>query len=292
MKPIMQFDDVCYSYRPGPGVLRGVDLTVDAGEIVGLLGRNGSGKTTLLHLAMGLLRPSSGDVRVFDLAPHKFGVAIKKRIGFVSEQQVLPPAMTVAQVMDYHQALFRDWDVDLQQKLLQRFPLQPNARVRTLSKGQARQLALLCSISHRPELLILDEPGGGLDPAARREFLEASIQLLNESGTTIFFSSHHMTDVERMASRIVLMEDGVPLIDAAIDELRENFCLVAVPFDGQWNEENLTALDSCLRARKRNSAIHAVFRGSSEEISAGMPGARCTALPLEEMFVELLGANS
>lgn len=286
MSAIIEISGLHYRYQTDADVLRGLDLSINAGEIVGLLGRNGAGKTTLLHLAMGLLTPAAGELRVFGLSPQKAGVEIKKRIGFVSEQQVLPAAMSVEQVLDYHRRLFPSWDDELLSRLLNRFPLPPRSRVRTLSKGQARQLALLCGLAHRPDLLILDEPGGGLDPAARREFLETSIQLLNESGTTILFSSHHMTDVERMASRIVLLDDGRPLIDAALDDLREEYCLVSVE-----DPAGLDQLEQCLRMRQRGPIWNAVCRGSAAELQHLMPHARCRSVPLEELFVELLGAE-
>jgi ABC-2 type transport system ATP-binding protein len=286
MSAIIEVSGLHYRYQPNVDVLSGLDLSIHEGEIVGLLGRNGAGKTTLLHLTMGLLSPTAGDVQVFGLSPRKAGVEIKKRVGFVSELQALPPAMSVEQVLDYHRRLFPNWDDALLVRLLKRFPLPSKNRVRSLSKGQARQLALLCGLAHRPDLLILDEPGGGLDPAARREFLETSIQLLNESGTTILFSSHHMTDVERMASRIVLLDDGRSLIDAPLDDVREGYCLVS-------SEEplHLKAHDRCLRLRQRGSVWNAVCKGVAADWQQQLPHAHCRAVPLEELFVELLGAE-
>jgi len=205
---IVEFREVHRGYTRGVDILNGLTLGVEAGQVVGLLGRNGAGKTTLLRLAMGMLAPQSGQVRVFDLDPRRQAVEVKQRIGYVSEEQILPPFLRVGQVIDLHRGLFPTWDPALAGRLIERFDISARAKIKTLSKGQARQVALLCAVAHRPELLLLDEPAGGLDPAARREFLETSIQLLNEEGTTILFSSHHMTDVERLADRIVMIDDG------------------------------------------------------------------------------------
>jgi ABC-2 type transport system ATP-binding protein len=210
---ILEFHDVHRAYRRGVDILHGLDLTIETGQVVGLLGGNGAGKTTLLRLAMGMLEPQQGSVQVFGLDPRVRPVAVKRRVGYVSEEQILPPFLRVAQVIELHRGLFPTWDPALAARLIHRFDIAPQAKIKTLSKGQARQVALLCAVAHRPELLLLDEPAGGLDPAARREFLETSIQLLNEGGTTILFSSHHMTDVERLADRIVMIHDGGVLID-------------------------------------------------------------------------------
>ena len=295
MSAVLEFHDLRRSYRPHESVLDGVSFSLAEGEVVGLLGRNGAGKTTLIHVAMGLLRPQGGRARVFGLDPAKDAVAIKRRVGFVSEEQLLPPAMRVEQVLDYHRMLFPTWDRELESRLRQRFLFDTRSKVRTLSKGQARQLALVCAVAHRPELLILDEPGGGLDPAARREFLETSIQLLNESGTTILFSSHHMTDVERMADRIVLLDEHRVLVDCSLEALREQHCLV-VTGDAAAAAERLAAVDGCLRVRRHLGRAHAVFAGAAglvrAKIEAAGIDANCLQVPLEELFVELLGGES
>jgi ABC-2 type transport system ATP-binding protein len=175
------------------------------GEVVGIIGRNGAGKTTLIRIAMGMLFPNAGSVRVFGLSPTVDPVAVKKRIGYVAEEQVLPTGSSIAALIALHRYLFPAWDDELARELLDWFRLTVRAKIGQLSKGEARQVALLCAVCHRPELLILDEPAGGLDPAARREFLETSIQLLNREGTAILFSSHYMNDVERLAGRVVLL---------------------------------------------------------------------------------------
>ena len=299
MNAVLEFNDLRRSYRPDQEVLAGVDLRLEAGEVVGLLGRNGAGKTTLIHVAMGLLRAQGGSAAVFGLDPARDAVAIKRRVGFVSEEQVLPPGMRVEQVLDYHRSLFPDWDPELEGRLRERFRFDTRSKVRTLSKGQARQLALVCAVSHRPELLILDEPGGGLDPAARREFLEASIQLLNESGTTILFSSHHMTDVERMADRIVLLDEHRVMLDCSLDDLRERHCLVVAGGEepaGSALHQVLAGLRGCLGVRRHVGWVGAVFAGDADEVRGRIDEARveanCLRVPLEELFVELLGAES
>jgi ABC-2 type transport system ATP-binding protein len=295
---ILEFNDIYRAYRPGKAVLDGVTFTLDAGDVVSLLGRNGAGKTTLLHIAMGMLEPQRGSVRVFELDPRRDPIEVKRRVGFVSEEQILPPFLKVDEVIDLHRRLFPSWDDDLARRLSEQFQISPRARIKSLSKGQARQVALLCAVSHRPELLLLDEPAGGLDPLARREFLETAIQLLNEAGTTILFSSHYMSDVERLAGRIVMLHDHKVLVDNGLDQLREAFCVALVPHDPDITRERLLSVDGCMGVRHRADAMHAVFRldaGTSQSLledELGIPGINCRPVALEEMFIELAGGAS
>ena len=294
---VLAFESVWRAYRAGVDVLAGVTFTVESGQVVGLLGKNGAGKTTLIRIAMGMLEPQQGGVRVLGLDPRRDPVEVKRRIGYVAEDQILPPFLTVGQVVDLHRGLYPTWDDAMARDLLDRFELPLRAKIRTLSKGQARRVALLCAVAHRPELLLLDEPASGLDPAARREFLETSIRLLNESGTAILFSSHYMTDVERMADRIVMIHDGKVLIDNGLDELREGFALAMVPRDAVTDRGRLLALDGCLGVRERLDAWHAILRLSPAEARVvlreklGLGDVPCRAIPLEDMFVELAGGR-
>ncbi len=295
---ILEMKGVHRSYVKDKPVLDGLDLSVAAGEVIGLLGQNGAGKTTLLRVALGLLEAQRGEVRVFGLDPRREPLAVKRQVGYVSEDQVLPPFLRVDEVLDLHRRLFPTWDDDLARALSSRFKMDGGARIKQLSKGQARQVALLCAAAHRPRLLLLDEPAGGLDPATRREFLETAIGLLGEGGSTILFSSHHMADVERMASRLVMLHEGQKWIDSALDDVREGYCLALVPRNAGRSVRDLLAQPACLSAREREDAVRAVFELDAETCRArlehdlGVDGIRCVPLPLEEMFIELVGGRS
>ncbi len=298
---VLEIRNLHRAYQPGEDVLCGIDFSIKKGEVVGLLGQNGAGKTTLIRVTMGMLGPCQGSVRLFDLDPREEPVAVKLRIGYVSEDQILPDFLKVEQIIGFHRNLFPSWDDDLARELGRRFSLPLTKKIKSLSKGQARQVALLCAVSHRPELLILDEPAGGLDPAARREFLETSIRLLNDSGSTILFSSHHMTDVERMAGRVVMIHEGRLLLDQDLDQLREDHCLALIPKTGVNQIDLIKELQSirgCLGVRDRSDALHAIFAHNPQQCqsalttSLGIDGIRCVSIALEEMFIELAGGQS
>ena len=297
MNRILEFENISRSYRKGVPVLKGVTFSMNEGEVAGLVGRNGSGKTTLLRLAMGMLYPDEGRVRVFGCSPTDDPVAAKKRIGYVAEDQVLPNGMSVAELVALHRSLFPKWDQAMERDLLDRFGLSHRDRIRPLSKGQKRQVALMLALCHRPELLILDEPAGGLDPAARREFLEASIQLLNREGSAILFSSHHMGDIERIGSRVMLLDEGTIRLDCELDRVREDLCVAMIP--KAWMEASaLEKTPGCLRVRPVFDDWHAVFQGAPDRVQEqlraplGSRGIQCIRVPLEELFVELVGGRT
>ena len=298
MKPILEFSSVSRSYKAGLPVLDRINLSMEPGEVLGLIGRNGAGKTTLIRLAMGMLYPEGGEVRLFGLSPTADPIAVKKRVGYVAEDQVLPSGSTIAELIEFHRYLFPHWDAELERSLLDRFSLPRGSKIGKLSKGQAREVALLCAICHRPELLILDEPAGGLDPAARRDFLEASIQLLIREGTAILFSSHHMGDIERIGGRVVLLDDAAILLDRQVAELRENI-FVAVVSSTATTIRNLSDLPGCLRARTMFDNFHAVIVGSETDVRTRIMAAtglgpnefQCLPVPLEELFIELVGGG-
>jgi ABC-2 type transport system ATP-binding protein len=297
MSQVLEFRAIERSFEKGKPVLDGVSFSLQAGEVAGLLGRNGAGKTTLIRIAMGMLHPHGGSVAVFGMSPTEQPVEVKSRIGYVAEDQVLPPGSTIADLVAFHRYLFPHWDEVLERNLLERFSLDRNAKIKQLSKGQARQVALLCAVCHRPELLILDEPAGGLDPAARREFLETSIQLLNREGTSILFSSHHMNDVERLGGRVILLDAGKVCLDEDLDHLREDTCVALVPRTAAASAADLESVAGCMRVRPVFDDWHAVFRGNPADVQAslrqalGASGIRCDRLPLEELFIEMVGGT-
>jgi ABC-2 type transport system ATP-binding protein len=297
MIPVLEFQNIARSFKHGVPVLNGVTFSMGEGEVVGLLGRNGAGKTTLIRIAMGMLFPHAGTVRVFGLSPTESPVAVKKRVGYVSEEQVLPPQARIGELCALHRYLFGTWDSAMEKELLDRFGLAGNrSRIRQLSKGQARQVALICAVCHRPDLLILDEPAGGLDPAARREFLETSIQLLNRAGTAILFSSHHLQDVERLGGRVILLDDSKVRLDRELDQIREEHCVAMIPRSAVPDAAAVERLPGCLRARPVFDDWHAVFQGVPETVRLQLREAlgleiRCVRVPLEELFVELVGSN-
>jgi ABC-2 type transport system ATP-binding protein len=297
MTPALEFLNVSRSYKKGVPVLDGVSFPVAEGEVVGLLGRNGAGKTTLINIAIGLLSPQGGSVRVFGIAPTEDPIAVKRRVGYVSEDQILPPRSTIAELIAFHRYLFAQWDQALERQLMERFALSPQSKIHRLSKGQARQVALLCAVCHRPELLLLDEPAGGLDAVARREFLETSIQLLNREGTAILFSSHNMSDVERIGGRIVLLDKGRVRIDRDLDRIREDTCVAMVPLTSVPDSAAIERIPGCLGTRRVFDEWHAVVEGDPESVGrelkslSGANGVRVMRVPLEELFIELVGGE-
>ncbi len=294
---VLEFQSVTRAFKRGINVLDEVSFSIAPGEVVGLLGRNGAGKTTLIRTAMGMIRPQGGSVTVFGSDPSIDAVAVKRRLGYVSEDQTLPPKTTVERVIALHRSLYPTWDDGFASELLERFDLQPKFRINQLSKGQARQVALISAVAHRPELLLLDEPAGGLDSVARREFLETAVRLLAESGTAILFSSHHMNDVERLAQRVVMLQGGRVFLNCELDQLREEYCRAIIPGANGTTPGELHRMDGFLAARVRGGVLHAVFHLDPETAAAsvqkglGVETISCSRLPLEELFIELAGGT-
>ncbi len=290
----LELKGITRSYEHGTRVLDEVDLTVAPGEVVGLLGANGAGKTTLIRIALGMLHPQGGTVRLFGLDPTEKPIETKRRVGYVSEDQVLPPYLRIQDVLGIHAELFDDWDHAMAKDLLRRFELSPGRKIGKLSKGQARRVAVLCAIAHSPDLLLLDEPAGGFDPAARREFLETALQYLADAGSAILFSSHHMGDVERIASRVVILDDGRKVIDQDLDDLRERTTLLTLPADGSVDVAQLRELDGCLGARVVMDEVRGLYRGTEDEVTARFASIRngdaprFSQLTLEDLFIELV----
>ncbi len=189
-------------------VLNGVDLDVEAGGITALLGRNGAGKSTLIRILTGIVPHDRGEVRVLGLDPRKHGPTIRRRIGVVSERLELPRWMRVADHFDFLAPFYPTFDRAEADRLARQLELDPRAKIATLSKGQRAKHALVAALAHRPELLLLDEPFSGLDPIVRQEVLEVVLGHLRDAGRTVLLVSHSTTDVERVADRVVILDEG------------------------------------------------------------------------------------
>ena len=216
-------------------VLRGLDLTVREGEVYGFLGKNGAGKTTCIRTVMGVLRGDEGALTLFGETVARPDIPLKQRIGYVSQEQNFYSWMSCRRLGRFVAGFYPTWDAKEFERLLGVLELPPKRKTAELSGGMRAKLALALSLSHRPNLLILDEPTAGLDPAARREFLELVRQQAGSAGRTTFFSTHIVEEVERVADRVGILDQGVLQYEGAVAELRAAVRRVAVdtePTDG------------------------------------------------------------
>jgi ABC-2 type transport system ATP-binding protein len=216
-----------------------LNLRVQTGGITAFLGRNGAGKSTTIKMLMGLVQSSSGAACILGLPINnrKQQCEVRRHIAYVSEDKSLYPYMTVGQIVRFTKSFYSDWRPDLEARLLKQFQLKRDQRVKSLSKGNRTKLALLLSLSRRPKLLILDEPTDGLDPVSVEELLQELV-LAAADDTTVFFSSHQIADVERIADRVAILSQGRLAIDFCVDDLRSNYRRVTAGFstDPPWDE--------------------------------------------------------
>ena len=221
LPPALRCDGVTKVYA-GKNVLNGLDLSIPAGSVVGLLGKNGAGKTTLLKCILGLVRPDAGTIRILNEHPALLSADAKSRLGYVSQTVSLYPWMRVNQLLHYTAAFYPKWNQSLVGKLLTRFELDPAARLGTLSVGTLQKMAIILALAHEPELLILDEPAASLDPIARREFLSAILEVAVDGRRTVLFSTHITSDLERVADAVAILRDGRIVYHDALDHLKDS----------------------------------------------------------------------
>ncbi|MDA7915926.1 ABC transporter ATP-binding protein [Verrucomicrobia bacterium] len=271
--------------------VQNLNLSVPRGCIYGFLGRNGAGKTTTIKMLAGLMRPQSGSIRVAGANPWKFTVEDKRKVGYVSEKEMLPPAMKTGALVDFCKQFYPDWDSELVDRVLERFKIDRKKKVAKLSLGQNRQLALLLALAQRPEILLLDEPAGGLDVVARREFLEEMLELIREEGRTILFSSHILSDVERVADQIGIMANGSLRFNESLDTLKET--VKQVRFFNFQNGVSGFQPSEAYRIKKQGAEALVTLRVQSDDHLAKLAEANnCECeirdLNLEDLFYELV----
>jgi ABC-2 type transport system ATP-binding protein len=211
--------------------LADVSLVVNPGSVFGLVGENGAGKSTLIKHLLGLWRAQTGSVKLFGLDPVADPVAVLGRIGYLSEEPDLPEWMKVWELLRYTRAFYPRWDAAYAERLRDQFALDPDARIKTLSKGQRARLGLIAAEAHRPELLMLDEPSSGLDPIVRRDILEAIIRTVTDQGRTVIFSSHLLDEVERVSDYLAMLHRGTLRFCAPMDDIRMRHRRVVLHFE-------------------------------------------------------------
>lgn len=212
--------------RFGGFTLEPLDLCVQPGAITGLVGANGAGKSTLMKLILGLLPPDDGTLRLFGQPHRPDDPALKARIGFVQESPSPWPNLTVKDLGSLVAPFYPTWEPSRFRALCERFQLPLRKPFRTLSQGTRMKVALTLALSHRAELLLLDEPTSGLDPLARREVLDLLLEVIQDEGRAVLFSTHITSDLDRVADHVAILRRGRLVLEGPKDELLEAWGLV------------------------------------------------------------------
>ena len=268
----------------------GIDLTVHEGQIYGFLGVNGAGKTTTIRLLLGIIAAEACTISLLGETTRRTSVAQKRRIGYVSQEQNFYPWMTGQALGRFVGAFYPTWDATEFKRLLEVLEVPADRRVSQLSGGMRAKLALSLALAPRPAVLILDEPTAGLDPLARREFMQLIVAQARQHRRTTFFSSHLIDEVERCADCVGIIHDGRMRFEGSLERLRATVRRVRVAGGAaftppaefeRWHEEPLDGVQLW------------VLRAPEEAWSALVlpDGAVVEPLSLEDAFIACVGAR-
>ena len=211
-------------------VVDSLDLRIPRGTVYGFLGRNGAGKSTTIKMLLGMVHPTRGAAFVLGEDAAELSPNTRSRIAYLAEGHPIYRWMTIRDAMNFTRAFYPQWNQTLLDQMLGHFELSPRQKIRKLSNGQRAQVSLALAVAPDPELLILDDPTIGLDTVVRRDFLESLIQIIQRQGRTILFSSHILSDVERVANRIGILVDGVLRVDCPTEHFKQTVRKIVLGF--------------------------------------------------------------
>lgn len=290
MNQVITTSDLQMRFR-GCDALRGVDLEIPSGKVFALLGENGAGKTTMIRILTGFQKPTSGQCRVCGLDPTRDALAVRRSVGYVSDQPTLYDWMSVGEIGWFTASFYPDGFLDQYRQSIGRYEIPETRKIKHLSKGQRAKVALSLALAHDPELLILDEPTSGLDPMVRREFLESMIERA-ASGRTVFLSSHQISEVERVADTIAILHQGRLRCCTPLVELKDSMTELTISLD-----DSLVALPTLpepaevlfeqTQGRQRQMVVKnfAPEMGTLLSEVDGVTSVRGRPMTLEEIFI-------
>jgi ABC-2 type transport system ATP-binding protein len=270
-------------------VLHDITLSVAPGSVVGIIGKNGAGKTTLLEILLGFSPPSAGRAQVFGEDSFALSAASKGRIGFVPQQDDLINLLTGRQHLALIAALHGHWNAPLIERLQSTWEVPLDRLIQTLSGGERQKLSTLVALGHDPELLVLDEPVSSLDPIARRRFLQEMIAITADRSRTVLFSTHIVSDLERIADQIWILRGGAVAWAGPLDALQES--VVRLRISARQPLPAQLPLSACLSqqvAGSRASAVVSNWNAQLHEQVQEQLAAQIDVEPLglEDIFVE------
>ena len=271
-----------------------LSLEVPRGTVFGFLGRNGAGKSTTIRILMNMLAPTAGRVEVLGLNPQKDELQIKQQVGYVSDNPVMYEWMKVREIAWFTGQFYERWNREKVEGLIERFGLDPEQKVKHLSRGMNAQLALALTLGHDPELLILDEPVSGLDVVVRQDFLESIIHAIHEEGRTVFLSSHLVHEVERVADRVAIIDQGKLVVEDEVDQLKARIKKVLVRVEEGFDAERIAGIRDVHGEGRQLLLTVADFGQDKLDLieAGGGHVVEVIDLGLEECFVQYVGQRA
>jgi ABC-2 type transport system ATP-binding protein len=267
-----------------------LNLEVNEGEVLGYLGPNGAGKTTTIRLLMDLIHPTAGTVSIFGLDCQRQSVEVKRHVGYVPGELPQFGALRGSEIVAYMAGLRGGVDDQLVAKICERFDLDLGRRFREYSRGNKQKLAILLGFMHRPRLLVLDEPTGGLDPLNQQEFYDLCREA-KTAGATVFLSSHILSDVEHVSDRVAILRAGNLVRMASLHELHEiRFHQVDIEFAGEVPVAAVRAVSGVDHVEVTDHRLRCIVRGSFDPLIKALAGSEILNLnshepSLEEVFL-------
>jgi ABC-2 type transport system ATP-binding protein len=268
-------------------ILDHVSLALEPGSVLGLIGKNGAGKTTLIRCLLGLVQPDAGESRLFGEPALQLSDDAKARLGYVPQQPEAFAWMRVGQMLDFVGTLYPRWDAGWVDATLARWQIDRKQLLSKLSPGERQRVAILRALAPQPDLLVLDEPAAALDPVARREVLREIASRAGEQGTTVLFSTHIVSDLERVASHVAFLHEGRLLLDTDMDSTKEAIGRLVLP---AVVAAGLAPLAGELARRPLpDGRMSLVLQRQGEHWPALAPQAHFEAMSLEDLFIEVVG---
>jgi len=279
-------------YYNGKCVVDSLNLQVPRGCVFGFLGRNGSGKTTTIRMLLGLVQPTRGSSALFGTDSTQLTPALRARVGYLTEEHRVNMWMTVQENGHFQSQFYPQWNVKVFQSILDHFRLKPDAKAKDLSRGERAGLALALTLAPEPELMIMDDPALGLDPVARRALVESMLYITRRQDRTILFSTHILSDVERVADHIAILDQSVLRVRCPLEVFRERVRRYLVRFPG--TPPDLSTVPGVLQSSRSNQDVRVTCVEKDQSVIQALRSYHPTSieevqLGLEEAFISYLG---